>query len=397
MAIVGGFGDSSDAGAAWIFARTGGVWSQEGNKLVGTGAVGNADQGISVSLSSDGNTAIVGGLNDNGLAGAAWIFTRTGGVWSQQGSKLVGTGAAGNASQGVSVSLSSDGNTAIVGGGADNFLAGAAWIFMSTGGVWSQQGNKLVGTGVAGEQHQGVSVSLSSDGNTAIVGGFGDFPVDAGAAWIFTRTGGAWSQQGNKLVGTGAVGIARQGSSVSLSSDGNTAIVGGPGDNSLAGAAWIFTQTGGVWSQQGTKLVGTGAAGKANQGECVSLSSDGSTAIVGGWMDNSDAGAAWIYTRGSSSVDELGGEVPQQFGLEENYPNPFNPSTTIRYELPKSSTVRLSVMNVLGQEVSVLVNERRDAGVHEVKFDGSNLASGVYIYRLWAGDFVATKRLLLLK
>ena len=89
---------------------------QQGPKLVGTGAVGDADQGFSVAVSADGNTAIVGGPKDNAAAGAAWVFTRSGGVWSQQGSKLVGTGAVGAAAQGCSVALSADGNTAIVGG-----------------------------------------------------------------------------------------------------------------------------------------------------------------------------------------------------------------------------------------------------------------------------------------
>ena len=83
--------------------------------------------------------------------------------------------------------------------------------------------------------------------------------------------------------------------------------------------------------------------------------------------------------------------------LNQNYPNPFNPSTTIKYELPKASLVRLSVYDMLGRQVSVLVDERRDAGVHEVKFEGSTLASGVYFYRLQAGDFTQTKRLLILK
>ena len=92
-----------------------------------------------------------------------------------------------------------------------------------------------------------------------------------------------------------------------------------------------------------------------------------------------------------------GGRVALDFRLEQNYPNPFNPSTTIRYELPMSSMVRLSVSDILGRKVSVLVNERKDAGVHEVRFDGSNLASGVYFYRLQAGDVVQTKRLLLLR
>jgi antibiotic biosynthesis monooxygenase (ABM) superfamily enzyme len=292
-AIVGGPFDTSNTGAAWVFNRSGGVWTQQGNKLVGSGAVGSARQGASVALSADGNTAIVGGLADNRNTGAAWVFTRSNGVWTQQRSKLVGAGAVGNAGQGSSVALSSDGNTAIVGGPFDTSNTGAAWVFNRSKGVWTQQGNKLVGSGAVGSARQGASVALSSDGNTAIVGG----PLDnsnTGAAWAFTRSKGVWTHLGNKLVGAGEVGNARQGSSVALSADGSTAIVGGPLDNSNTGAAWVFTCSGTV---RGTKLVGTGAVGNARQGSSVALSADGSTAIVGGFEDNSYIGAAWVYSR----------------------------------------------------------------------------------------------------
>jgi hypothetical protein len=90
-------------------------FSQQGLKLVGSGAVGNAFQGQSVALSADGNTAIAGGVVDAN-SGAAWVWTRSGGIWTQQGTKLAGSGAVGNANQGQSVALSADGNTAIVGG-----------------------------------------------------------------------------------------------------------------------------------------------------------------------------------------------------------------------------------------------------------------------------------------
>ena len=84
---------------------------------------------------------------------------------------------------------------------------------------------------------------------------------------------------------------------MSLSGDGNTAIVGGVSDNSLAGAAWVFTRSGGVWSQLGSKLVGNDAVGQALQGTSVSLSGDGSTAIVGGFHDNGGVGAAWVFAQ----------------------------------------------------------------------------------------------------
>ena len=81
----------------------------------------------------------------------------------------------------------------------------------------------------------------------------------------------------------------------------------------------------------------------------------------------------------------------------QNYPNPFNPSTTIKYELPKSSELGLSVSDVFGREVAILVNDRREAGVHEVKFDDSNLASGVYFYRIEAGNFVQTRKFMFVR
>jgi uncharacterized protein (TIGR03437 family) len=292
-AIIGGPDDNANAGAAWVYTRSGGVWTQQGGKLVGTGAVGGAQQGVSVALSGDGNTAIVGGNGDNSAVGAAWVFTRSGNVWSQQGGKLVGTGAVGGF-QGESVALSADGNTAIIGGMSVNASVGAAWVFTRSGNVWSQQGGKLVGTGAVGQASQGYSVALSGEGNTAVVGAWND-NANVGAAWVFTRSGGVWTQQGGKLVGTGAAGSSDQGISVALSADGNTAIVGGLVDNNSIGAAWVFTRSGSEWSQMGSKLVGTGAVGSAQQGRSVALSADGNTAVVGGSGDNGSVGAAWVF------------------------------------------------------------------------------------------------------
>ncbi len=89
--------------------------------------------------------------------------------------------------------------------------------------------------------------------------------------------------------------------------------------------------------------------------------------------------------------------IPATYELHQNFPNPFNPATTIHYRLPSAGIVKLAVYDVLGREASVLVNERKEPGNYEAIFDGSGFSGGVYFYRLQAGDFIRTKRLVLMK
>ncbi len=98
-----------------------------------------------------------------------------------------------------------------------------------------------------------------------------------------------------------------------------------------------------------------------------------------------------------SSIVEASFMEPNKFELSQNYPNPFNPTTTIQYAIPKSEHVTLKVYDELGREVSTLVNENKEAGQHRVNFNGANLASGIYYYRISAGDFTEVKKLMLLK
>src|SRR5262249_23478754 len=142
---------------------------------------------------------------------------------------------------GSSVALSANGNTGLVGGTNDSSGAGAAWVFTRSNGIWTQQGAKLTGGGQAGLADFGTSVALSADGNTALVGGPWDAPGQsggAGAAWVFTRSGGTWTQQGAKLTATDESGLGKLGSGAALSADGDTALLGGPADGQGAGAAW---------------------------------------------------------------------------------------------------------------------------------------------------------------
>jgi hypothetical protein len=240
---------------------------------------------------------IVGGPGDNGGIGAAWVFTQSNGVWTQV-TKLTASDESGDAQFGT-VALSTDGSTAVVGGPGDDGGFGAAWVFTQSNGTWTQQQKLVVYNGSYGEL--GTSVALSADGNTVIAGA--PYSVgNAGAAWVFTQSNGTWTEQ-QELLGTDAAYTSEQGFSVALSADGNTAIEGGPGDEGAIGAAWVFTQSNGVWTQQ-QKLVGSGVTGNyAGQGTSIALSADGSAAIVGGPYDNPNQsnksitmGAAWAFS-----------------------------------------------------------------------------------------------------
>jgi probable HAF family extracellular repeat protein len=314
-ALIGAPGDNEDVGAVWVFTRSGSTWTQQA-KLTGSGESGVGRFGQSVALSSDGNTALIGGSSDNSAVGAAWVFTRSGSTWTQQGTKRTGSGESGRGEFGSSVALSSEGNTALIGGEGDNASVGAAWVFTRSGSTWTQQGEKLTGGGELGEGYFGVSVALSSEGNTALIGGLVYNQV-VGSAWVFTRSGSSWTQQA-KLTAGGEIGEGF-GGKVALSGDGNTALIGGSSDNPSVGAAWVFTRSGSTWTQQGEKLTGGGEIGKAGFGASVALSGDGNTALIGGPNDNSAVGAVWVFTRSGSTWTQQGEKLTGSGGESSGY------------------------------------------------------------------------------
>ena len=382
--VVGGPNDNSNAGAAWIYTRNGSSWSQQGPKLVGTGAAGAALQGTSVALSGDGTTVVVGGFGDDSFAGAVWVFSRADNYWLQQGNKIVGTGTVGKARQGASVALSSDGNTLIFGGYQDNNRQGAVWVFSRAGCDWTQQGSKLLGSGGSNQAWQGVSVALGADGNYAVIGGSSDNNL-VGAAWVFTRSGNTWTQQGSKIAGTAPLGASRQGSSVAISADGKTAVIGGAGDNGGKGAMWMFTRNNTTWSQQGQKLTGSAAAGAAKQATSVALSADGKTALIGGPADASNKGAFWVYIPAAGTLfrPDVRSEMPDmagEFKLEQNIPNPFKGQTTVPFVLPEPCTVAWEISDASGR---VVLSLKRDypAGENQEVFN-LEMYNGAFYYRM---------------
>jgi hypothetical protein len=109
-----------------------------------------------------------------------------------------------------------------------------------------------------------------------------------------------------------------------------------------------------------------------------------------------DWSRTWTFRTQTPSSAETG-DVPAEFRLYGNYPNPFNPATTIRYDLPVSGSVRLEIVDLLGRSLAILVDDERPAGSHKVRFDASHLAGGVYLYRIQAGGYTLSRPMLLLK
>jgi hypothetical protein len=292
---------------------------QQGEKLTSAQAGDEAQFGSSAALSADGSTLLIGGPRDGGSGGAAWVFERSGSSWTQQGAKWTGelkseaevdecaeeaAEETGECAFGASVALSADGNTALVGDPSSTSIAGVAWVFVRNGTEWEK--TELLKGGPEGwEGRFGKSVALSADGDTALIGD-SSANGERGTAWVFTHSpGSAWAAQAT-LSAPEAGGFAHFGRSVSLSADGATALIGGPGDAAYVGAAWMFTRTGSSWHAGPAKLVGQGEVGKGHFGKSVALSGDGDTALIGGRDDNGGQGAVWTFTRSGASFVQQG-------------------------------------------------------------------------------------------
>jgi len=313
-ALVGAYLDDTaggaDAGSARVFLRTGTGWAEEAT-LLASGGASNDDFGWSVALTSDGSRALVGAPGDDTAggadAGSARVFLRTGTGWAEEATLRALGGAAGD-NFGSSVALTSDGSRALVGAPSDDTAggtAGSARVFLRTGTGWAEEAT-LLASGGAAEDYFGISVALTSDGSRALVGApFDDTAggADAGSARVFLRTGRFWAEEATLLASGGAAGD-NFGSSVALTSDGSRALVGAPGDDTAggpnAGSARVFLRTGTGWAEEAT-LLASGGASDDGFGQSVALTSDGSRALVGAWLDDTpggpNAGSARVFLR----------------------------------------------------------------------------------------------------
>jgi len=297
--LVGAHGDDHlngpvDAGSAYVFVWNGAIWMQQAVLTAGNAANGD---GLGLRVAVDGDTAVVGANQDDHStfvdAGSAYVFARSGSTWSQQG-LLVANDAADGDECGYSVAISGD--TAIIGAylddNANGIDAGAAYVFIRSGTAWIQEAKLTALSGVADDEF-GSSVSI--DGDTAVVGSPGT------AAYVFVRSGTNWTEQGI-LVGSDAV-PSQDYYAWQVAVCGDTIAVSSPEDDhsglSGAGSAYVFVRAGTAWAEQAI-LRASDAAASDELGESIACWDD--TIVVGSGI--SGAGSAYVFTRNGTTWPE---------------------------------------------------------------------------------------------
>ena len=303
--------------------------------------------------------------------------------------------------------------------GSQQYLRGVSFINQNTGCVVGSPGDILWTTNggtnwslqtATARPFYSVCLIDSNTGTTA--GGNATY-----SALVYRTTNGGvnWAQQTN-----GGSGFLN---SVSFSDNNNGMVVG---QNVIiihttnGGSNWLTQQSGITDWLYCVKLI------NANTGFAVGGSSS-STDILkttnGGvnWFSQSNPGSYYLYgvafvntsigfavgggglilktTNGGgiTMISPVSNEIPGSFRLEQNYPNPFNPTTKIKFEIPRESPTKLIIYDILGHEVTTLLNEKLNAGTYEASWDATGFSSGVYFYKLEAGDFAETKKMLMIK
>ncbi|MBI1939423.1 MAG: T9SS type A sorting domain-containing protein [Ignavibacteriales bacterium] len=379
--------------AGGVTANSIAVWDGVSwSSLTSTNGVNGVSSSVNpqvLSLAILGNELYVGGL-----------FTSAGGITANNIARWNGS------------------NWSAVGNGFDNAVSSLTVIGTDiyAGGFFEQSGNVLVnkiakwnGTnwlslnnGVDDNVWTLINLAwvhaLATDGNQIYAGGMFDIAGGLWASNIAKWNGSSWSASG---MGSGGVNSSVRALAVM---EGNLYAGGdftttNPGNPSVSVSAnRIAKWDGSNWSALGSGMFGNSGCSVAALAEIGGdLYAAGTFYSAGGVYANNIAKYSCSSTPTSVYDDQSNYSLPQNFNLSQNFPNPFNPTTTIRYNIPKAGFVKISVYDILGQQIKVLVNEEKNPGVYEVKFDGKNLASGIYFYTIRTADFYKSKKMILLK
>lgn len=300
-AIIGSRSNDTgtNSGSAYVFTRSGSAWTQT-VKLIAPDAEAGAFFGLSVAMSENGVYAVVGapfhGAQNNGTA---YVYVRSGSTWGMQAQLHAADGDVLD-NFGWSVAISSQGSHVIIGayeddGPAGGFNDGSAYVFVRSGTVWSQQARLAASDGADYDQF-GWSVALSANAEYAVVGASESWPGgirDSGSAYVFMRTGTVWAQQA-KLVAPDPAIDDEFGIAVALSPDGYYALIGAHRDDSR-GSVYVFNRSATTWTFRDKLLASDARMNDDRFGLSVSVSGTGRALVGAKWTNGDASGAAYIF------------------------------------------------------------------------------------------------------
>jgi len=294
--VVGSWNDDT-SGSAYVYSWSGTVWTEQG-KLTASEDAADERFGYSVAINDIGDTIVIGAYQhttDSALrSGCAFVYTLVGAVWTEQ-AKLMASDADADDRFGYNVAINED--TIVIGAFSDDdsgIGSGSAYVYIQSGSVWTEQA-KLTASDGANSDEFGLSVAISRD--TIVIGAWYDdteFGIDCGSAYVYTRSGTAWTEQA-KLTASDGAPTDQFGLSVAISGD--IIVIGANWDDTEAafnrGSAYVYIRSGTVWTEQ-AKLAPSDGAGFDSFGYRVAT--DGANIAIGAY-GNDGTGSAYVYTR----------------------------------------------------------------------------------------------------
>ena len=291
---IGATGNSGNTGHVRVYQYSNNAWTKIGADIDGEAAEDNS--GMSVAISSDGTKVAIGAPGNNLNTGQVRVYQYSNNAWTKIGADIDGEAA--NDNSGWSVAISSDGTTVAIGALSNDGVgsnAGHVRVYKYITGAWTQIGVDI--DGEAASDFSGISVAMSSDGTTVAIGATGN-SGNTGHVRVYQYSNNAWTKIGADIDGEAA--LNNSGSSVAISSDGNTIAIGAPSNSNnngtAAGQVRVYQNIAGTWTKLGLDI--DGEAAYDNSGYSVAISSDGTTVAIGAPYNDgggSNAGQVRVY------------------------------------------------------------------------------------------------------
>ena len=401
--LVGAPDDTANGlltGAAYLYGFDNGYW-YENQKIYPEPDSGLINKNFGYSVGMTGNLIATGAPNDgsiNSIPGSVYIFEKDSMGWVQS-YKITISDKYNYAHFGNSVFINN--NILVVGSPGTNDYgdnSGSVYIYKNVNGSWELK-KKLLPDDLQTGNYFGGRVTVYD--STMAVSAYGDiFATNyRGAVYLFEKINDDWIMK--QKISPGNDFIERLGSSVKLYRD--TLLIGAVDSNSV-GLVCLYVKEENEWVKKielraSSEEKGDAYGANTDMGNGIFIISATSRNHPFGYEN---AGAVFIYQTEPVSVDDSNSETPSGYYLYQNYPNPFNPTTRITYSLIASANVRITVYDILGSQITELINKQQNAGNHELIFNNDNLSSGVYIYRLVVSNngkilFADSKQMILLR